>query len=135
MSAPLGDRVGANAASPPGTALAHSDYYLFDILEKPAYLKSWNNLFRKEKNVDQWLMDYANTKYGVTSPEGAVKIGGKVYQKGRICAPHFCGMNFFCVLFAPNGAQAWGLQVSRNNERFFGKPDDEIKNALRSVAQ
>jgi hypothetical protein len=119
-----------------GSAFADSDFYLFDILKKPTYLKSWNNLFRKEKNVDPWLLGYAKTKNGPSSPRGTVKIGNVVYQIGEVCETHNCGDNNFYVLFAPNGAKAWGLQVKNgNNERFFGKPDDEVKNALRSDAQ
>lgn len=116
-----------------GSALAGSDLYLYDILEKPTYLKSWKNLFLTEKKVDSWLLGYAKTKDGPTSPRGTVQINNMVYQVGEVCEAHNCGDNHFHVLFAPNGAKAWGLQVKDgNNERFFGKPDDQIKNVLRS---
>jgi len=119
-----------------GSAFADADWYLFDILEKPSYLKSWETLFSDEKNVDSWLLGYATTKNGPSSPKGTVQIGNTAYQLGDVCEAHNCGGNNFRVLFAPDGAKAWGLQVKDgNNERFFGKPDDEIKNALRSDAQ
>jgi len=115
---------------------AFADSYLFDVLVKPAYQQSWNALFRGEKDVDSWLTLYAKTKDGPTSPGDTVQLGGILYQMNDVCKTHDCGDNHFYVLFAPNGAKAWGLLLKNGkNERYFGKPDDEKKNALRATAQ
>ena len=124
------------SASAVSVQQAFADSYLFDVLVKPAYQQSWNALFRGEKDVDSWLTRYAKTKDGSTSPEDTVQLGGIPYQMNDVCKTHDCGDNQFYVLFAPKGAKAWGLLVkNRKNERFFGKPDDEKKNALRAAAQ
>ena len=110
--------------------------YLFDFLDKPAYRQSWNALFRGEKNVDPWLARYARTTNGPTAPEPSVQLGGVRYEMANVCKAHDCGDNRFFVLFAPNGRKAWGLLLKdMTNERFFGRPDDEKKDALREAAR
>ena len=109
---------------------------LFDFLDKPAYRASWNALFRGEKNVDPWLARYAKTRNGPSSPGEIVELGGVPYQTANVCKAHDCGDNQFHVLFAPKGARAWGLLLTDlKKERFFGKPDEEKKDALREAAQ
>lgn len=112
-----------------------ADSRLYDFLEKPSYQESWNALFRGEKNVDSWLARYAKTKDGPTSPEAPVQLDAIRYEVANVCKTHDCGDNRFYVLFAPKGAKAWGFLLKNGKaERFFGKPDDEKKNALRTIA-
>lgn len=114
---------------------AFAEEYLFDILAKPGYLKSWNALLRAEKQLDPWLAQYARTRNGPTAPGATVTLGGTRYQIHNVCKAHDCGDNRFYVLFAPGGARAWGLLLKKEkDERFFGNPDDEKKDALRTAA-
>ena len=112
-----------------------ADSRLYDFLKRPAYRESWNALFRGEKNVDSWLARYAETKDGPTSPEASVQLDGIRYEVANVCKTHDCGGNRFYVLFAPKGAKAWGFLLKDGRDgRFFGRPDDEKKNALRAIA-
>lgn len=118
------------------STFAQAQEYLFDILAKPAYLKSWNALFAGEKNVDAWLGRYAKTKDGPASPGKRVTLGGAAHYVGNVCKTHDCGDNRFFVLFTADGTKAWGLLVRNGTtERFFGNPDDARKDALRAAAR
>ena len=125
--------IGSTVAITSGTAFAEA--YLFDLLAKPTYHKSWNALFLGETNVDYWIAQYSKTKNGPAGPGKKVNLGNIEYQINNVCKTHDCGDNQLYVLFAPNGAKAWGFLLKNGEqERFFGNPDDEKKKALRSVA-
>jgi hypothetical protein len=127
--------VSAASAFAAVSARAPADMRLHDFLAKPAYLQSWNALFRGEKDVDTWLRQYAKTHDGPTAPEESVRIGGVRHEATMVCKRHDCGNNRFYVLFAPDGSAAWGfLLKSGKQERFFGKPDEARKKALRAIA-
>lgn len=118
-------QVPAKPAEPP---------YLYDLLAKPAYAKSWKALFKDEKKVDAWLAAYAKTQDGPATPGKPLKLEGKNYMVNMVCKTHDCDTNQFYVLFNQDGSAAWGLLVKgKGNERFFGKPDEEKKKALRSA--
>ena len=122
------------AAATSGTAFAEE--YLYDVLARPGYLKSWNALLRAEKQLDPWLAQYARTSNGPTAPGVTVTLGGTRYQIHNVCKAHDCGDNRFYVLFAPGGARAWGLLLKKEkDERFFGNPGEEKKDALRTAAR
>ena len=105
-----------------------------ECLGKPAYRESWNALFRGEKNVDVWLTHCAKVPGPRNTPRGTVYLGGIPYLADYVCKVHDCGANLFIILYTPNGAKAWGLLwKDHTNERFFGKPDDEKKHALRAL--
>jgi hypothetical protein len=121
------------SASPFGIAEA-SDPYLFDLLTKSTYRKSWDELFRGEKNVDRWLAQYAKTNDGPATPAKLLESGGVSYQLTSVCKTHDCGDNIFFVIFASNGAKAWGLLLKyQKDERFFGNPDESMKQLLRGA--
>lgn len=109
--------------------------YLFEVLIKPTYYKSWNALFAGENDIDSWLETYAKTKNGVATPGTVIQLGEAGYQINMVCKARDCGHNQFFVLFASNGTKAWGLLLKDGKtERFFGGPDEEKKQALRAVA-
>jgi hypothetical protein len=125
---------GTLAATP-----AFSEPYLVDVLAKPTYGKSWNALFFGEKNVETWLTEYSRTLDGPATPGKIITLDETHYQINDVCKTHSCGSNTFYVLFAPNGAAAWGLLLTedrdgRKKERFFGNPDAQKKQALRAAA-
>lgn len=112
--------------------------YLYDLLAKPAYAKSWKALFKDEKKVDAWLAAYARTQDGPATPGKALKLEGKNYRLNSVCKTHDCDTNQFHVLFNEDGSAAWGLLLKSNGkdkakERFFGKPDEQKRRALRSA--
>ncbi len=125
--------IGITIAATSGTAFAEA--YLFEVLGRPAYYKSWNALFAGEEAVDSWLARYSKTRNGPAGPGTAVELGGTRYQLNTVCKPHGCGDNQFFVLFAPDGTKAWGyLLKGGKDERFFGSPDEEKRKVLRAAA-
>lgn len=115
-------------------ALAEEDF-LFEVLEKPAYLNSWNKLIASEKAVEPWLANYAETKNGPTTPATKEVSGNTNYQINFVCKTHECGDNQFYVLFSEDGHQAWGLLLTPDNrEIFFGSPDEEKMTLLKKEA-
>jgi len=116
---------------------AFAEPSLYDLLNDPAYAKSWSALFAGEENVDPWLAAYARTKDGPASPGTTIAMGGTPgYQVNTVCKTHDCGNNEFFALFAPKGTKAWGLLVKDGKtERFFGNPREEQKKALRAATR
>lgn len=110
--------------------------YLFKVLEQPNYAKAWAKLIASQTGADLWLKKYAKTSDGPTFPGDAVKLSNGTYQIYGVCKTHDCNNNKFYVMFSPNGDKAWGLLLkNEDHEVFFGNPDDEKENALRSVAK
>lgn len=126
--------IGSAVAVTSSTAFAEE--YLYDALAKPGYQKSWNALLRSEKNIPAWLAQYANTNNGPTTPGTEISLGDARYQIHNVCKAHDCGDNMFYVLFALDGARAWGLLLTKDKgKRFFGNPDEAKKDALLGAAR
>lgn len=108
-------------------ATVHADEgYLFDVLENPVYLKTWDDLIATQENVDEWLANYSRTKNGPSTPATVVPLGGERYQLNFVCKAHDCGDNHFVVMFNDDGSQAWGLlQKVGEEDVYFGSPDGE----------
>lgn len=124
----------AGALTASASSLA-AEPYLFEMLDRPTYHAAWNTLFVDEEGVDTWLTQYADTRNGPAGPGSVVVIDDSPYQLNTVCKTHDCGDNRFLVLFTPDGTKAWGMLLKdRRDERYFGHPDEEIKNALRSAA-
>ena len=121
------------------SAYAVQDNTLFDTLKKPAYRASWNAMFKGEKGVPLWIRNITKG-VGQAAPCKASKIDANEYEAHDVCKPHDCGDNNFIVLFASDGKQAWGVLVTTkfgkkgerlgDSERFFGNPDQKMKDAL-----
>ena len=102
---------------------------------KPAYIKTFNGLFKGQHNIEPWLQEYITDGNGVDSPSEKRTIAGKMYELYNICQPRNCPGNVIYVLFEPGGAQAWALFVKNDGtSRFFGNPDTQIREALKAEA-
>lgn len=137
----------APRATPEASAASTADStgpYLYELLKRPAYLKSWQALFSGEQDVPPWLAQYTKTGW-VESPGKAITLNGQHYLIGTACKAHDCGDNQFYVLFAEDGLRAWGFLSElpyqnghfpdQPNERFFGQPDMVKQKLLRHFAQ
>ena len=111
---------------------AHAqDQDLSEALKKPAYKAAWNAMLKGQK-VPAWLTEFTKTGDGVVIPSVMVEIDGRLYEADHVCQPHNCAGNEFEVLFAPEGAQAWGALVTNARPpRFFGAPNPKQKQALQ----
>ena len=109
------------------------DPYLFDLLKEPAYRGAWDAMLKGEKNVPKWIVTFSKTYDGVASPATPIDVAGKSDLITSVCKPHDCGDNQLYVLFAPDGAKAWGMLVEGGDQtRWFGGPSDAEQTALRS---
>jgi hypothetical protein len=118
----------------PATLVAAEKPYLFDLLGDDAYRNAWNAMLAGE-TVPQWVKRYAATLEGPSSPSSEVMVGGEAYTLAWVCKAHDCGGNELYVLFAPGGAQAWGLLIAGGNERWLGGPNAAIQAAIKSGVQ
>lgn len=110
--------------------------YLHEVLNHTLYLASWNALFSGEKELDPWLVRYAQTRDGPATPGEVVQVDGNDYQINFVCKAHDCADNRFFLLFTLGGSKAWGYLVRNGKEeRFFGMPDGDKMNALRVAAK
>ena len=73
--------------------------YLFQQLEKPAYLKAFELLFKDETNIELWLSHYIKDRNGVDIPGKELEVQGKVYELYEVCQPHACPGNFIYFFF------------------------------------
>jgi hypothetical protein len=108
--------------------------YLFDLLKQQHYLTAWKAMLKGE-TVPAWVKNYASTFDGPSNPSTAVPIGNEVYTLGYVCQAHNCGGNELYVLFAPGGAQAWGLLITGEDRKWLGNPDAAIQAAILSGVQ
>ena len=124
----------ASALMPLTAAAATSDPYLFDQLKKPVYLQTFTALFKNEGSLEPWLKAYIKNRNGVDVPREFRLIGKQVYELYQVCQPHSCTRNVFFVFFTPDGANAWALFTKDDGtSRYFGNPEDKIKEALRAI--
>jgi hypothetical protein len=117
-----------------GIATVHAEEkYLFELLEDPKYLQTWDALIASQQNVDSWLANYPTTKNGPAAPGTIVHLDGDRYQLNFVCKAHDCGDNHFVVLFAEEGGQAWGiLHRAGKDTIYFGAPDAEKIKAMEA---
>jgi hypothetical protein len=111
---------------------SHADeQYIFDVLKNPVYRSSWDLLLQMERAESTWL----NANDNVSTPSQSFLIKSDHYDIFEMCAPHDCIENHFYVIFSKDGTNAWGLLISENYPRFFGRPDDSIRDKLLSFSQ
>jgi hypothetical protein len=90
--------------------------------------------------VEDWLMDYASTFDGPTTPGETLVLSDGEYLITTVCQRSNCGPTLFHVLFSPDGSQAWGIQRrtwglkpgQQEPAVAFGRPDVEKERAIRA---
>ncbi|MFO1161870.1 MAG: Ivy family c-type lysozyme inhibitor [Reyranellaceae bacterium] len=105
--------------------------YLFDLLKRAAFRRSFDALFAGERNVDDWIGVFQKTDNGVCGPSKGVRTGGAVYILADVCKPHDCSANNLQVLFSENGSRAWALLRSPRGQRWFGAPGPQERALLQ----
>jgi inhibitor of lysozyme (Ivy) len=116
-------------ACSPATA---ADPNLSDVIKKPAYARALKSLLDHTDNLPSWTRE-------VLKPKGAyvehdltyASIGGTSYEVFSVCEPHSCGWSALGVMFAPDGAQAWGALLRQGTTSYLGTPSEAQKNVLK----
>lgn len=111
-------------------ASAQSAPYLFDLLKRPAFRKSFDALFADERGVDDWIGVFQRTDNGVCGPSKRVQAGGAIFIAADVCKPRDCADNHLQVLFSENGNRATALLRSPRGQRWFGTPGPQERALL-----
>ena len=107
--------------------------YLFDVLKQPPYRAAFDALIARQ-NLPGWIGVFARTGNGVAVPATYAMIQGTRYQLNHVCKPHDCAGNELEIMFAPNGAQAWGAVIDGGKPvRFLGDPNPAQAKALSAA--
>ena len=93
-------------------------------------------MFKGEKNLPAWVVDFNKTTNGVSVPSQDVEIDGQPYVFTTVCKPHDCAGNMIYVMFNTFEATAAFalLDDGSGHARFFGHPNKAMQAALKSQA-
>lgn len=118
------------------TPAAATEPYLFDIMKKPAYARALTSLFDGSGKLPDWTREMrkpVGSNY-VASPRTRAAAEGTTYEIFHTCKPHDCHDNQMVVMFAPNGARAWGaLQEAGKPTSYFGSPGDAQQATMKAA--
>lgn len=101
--------------------------YLFDVLKKKDYARSSKSLIDHAGKLPNWTRDLltGNDVTYNSSPAELAAIQGITYEVFTVCVKEFnCTDTRLIVMFAPNGAQAWGVVVHEGTMYYLGAPSD-----------
>jgi hypothetical protein len=113
------------------SASARPGAYLLDLIKTEPYRDAWTKMLAKERDVPSWIKDFIATGDGVNTPAEMVPVGVQAFTFATLCKAHDCADNMLHVVFAPDGAKAYGRLVEAGKApRLFGKPDAQIQAAL-----
>lgn len=105
------------------SAAVAEEHYLYDVITKPAYKHAITAIVAGQP-LESWVKAVLSGEEGLGTPGKAVSAGGVSYELYDVCQPHNCGGNFFYVLFAPGGSQAWAVLTKDDRVlRFYGNPN------------
>jgi hypothetical protein len=116
-------------------ALAQELPYLYDVMTKPTYKRSLNAIVAGQP-VETWVRNVLSGEGGLATPGKVMSAGQANYELYDACQPHNCGGNFFYVLFAPGGSQAWAV-ITKDDRimRYYGAPNATQKRLLSDATK
>jgi hypothetical protein len=86
-----------------------ADPHMSDMMKKSAYARALRTLFDRAGNLPSWTQEALKPKGSyVTGSVTYDSIGGTTYEVFSNCESQNCNRSQLTVMFAPNGAQAWG---------------------------
>ncbi len=113
----------------PATA---ADPYLFDVIQKPPYARALKRLLDHAGNLPSWTRQVLKRKGNyVTDILTYAAVGGTTYEVFLGCQPHNCDESKLAVMFAPDGAQAWGALLRDGETSYLGAPSEGQQTALK----
>jgi Inhibitor of vertebrate lysozyme (Ivy) len=117
--------------------LAASDTYLTDAIKNPSYARALTKLFGDSPGLPSWTQQVLKTSGDyVGTPATFATIAGAKYELFHACKAHDCTGNELEVMFAPNGAQAWGALIDNGKPvSYLGAPSPAQQSALKSALQ
>lgn len=115
---------------PPATAAGP---YLFDMVKKPAYARALKTLLDHAGKLPDWTGQILKPKGAYVGGELAyTSIGGTSYEIFSTCEQQNCDRSQLDVMFAPDGAQAWGALFQEGTISYLGAPGKAQQTALKA---
>jgi hypothetical protein len=114
-----------------------ADVYLADAIKAPAYARALDKLLKSAGHLPDWTSEITKPRGNyVGTPVDHVTIAGTRYELFNACKAHDCADNRLEVMFAPNGAQAWGaILVDGKAVTLLGAPSQVQQDALKKAVQ
>lgn len=136
--APSASSPGAPATqAPPAAAKATADatatgagstapqVYLFDLLQRPDFMKTLDAL-QGAQGLPDWVR-----KGGTATPVQVVQVDGKAMQLATACKPHDCPTERVALLYDAGDHAMWGLFAQRPEDMAPAvDPDDSSQDKL-----
>lgn len=121
-----------------GTALlpaiaSAADLYLFDLLRRPQYRRSYNAMLSSAPSAPKWIADYSKTLNGPSQPARDIKAEGETYLLADVCKVHDCLDHKLQVVFAPDGRQAWGRVYENGSTTWIGHPSPALRRSVEKI--
>lgn len=109
------------------------DYSLSDVVKEPAYWQALKSLFDNADSLPSWAQEiFKPSGYIVEKDVTRVNVGRTTYEVFTECMPHDgCEGTALVLMFAPNGAQAWGALFQEGSISYFGAPGEAQQTALK----
>jgi hypothetical protein len=117
--------------------LAASDTYLTDAIKSPSYIRALTKLLGDSAGLPNWTQQLLKTSGDyVGTPAAFATVAGAKYELFHACKAHDCTGNELEVMFAPNGAQAWGALIDNGKPlSYLGAPSPAQQSALKTALQ
>ena len=113
-------------------AVAAEEAEISEILKRPGYRSTFEQMLKGEKNVPQWMATPEALDDATTLSGSKRIIAGEEEEVFELCKSHECDDTGFIVMFSKHGEVAKGL-LSDNQDLFLGQPTEEEKKALTAL--
>jgi hypothetical protein len=110
-----------------------ADTYLFDLLRRPQYRRSYNTMLSTAPATPKWVAYYSKTLDGPSQPAQNLKVDGDTYLLADVCKTHDCDDHKLQVVFAPDGRQAWGRTLENGSTTWIGSPSPGVRKAVERI--
>lgn len=108
------------------------------MMEKPAYVRALKSLLDHTANLPSWTRETLKPKgYYVEKSDDSDSIGTTIYTIFVECMPYHCHDSELALIFAPNGARAWGAFVNRwpLSYVYLGAPSEAQQAMLKKALE
>jgi hypothetical protein len=104
------------------------------LLQRPAFREAFDQMFRRERNIDRWVHVFSGGGEGTVQPGRAFTRDGVGYIVGIVCRPQDCEHHKLYVLFREDGSQAWARWLGKDLALTYGQPTPAMRALLVEVA-
>ena len=113
----------------PGFARASAN--LRELIKSEPYRTAWTQMLAKERNLPDWVKDFAVTGEGANTPGRMVPVGYQAYLLSTLCMGQDCANHKLQVMFTADGGTAYGELIETGKAaRWLGKPDAASRKAM-----